>query len=875
MIYGNFKDIAENVISVAINANGNNIQIEDGKENQIYFIGEDPIHIETKMEDSFEPIIKRTCEINLLTSKYLGDYLFTKDDRGVSLRITNETQNEILFDGYVQPLTFSQDYNAVYNTFTLNCIDHLSTLEHHYYKEGTKYETAVSNAKNVSFKQLLIDAMGTTLPIYYDNSIKPTEAPNSDIFANTYINELLFLGTDEDNVWSMEEVLMEILRYYSLHIRYYNGAYYIYHTDSVKKRTSITFSRLDKSAEPIIFSPSTRLIEKDNYALNDTNLEIADTYNQIKVKCNLKEIGTVISNPLDDDALYSPFVNKQKYISLLYCKGNDAKAKQAIYDLKTKGTSDNKNAYTKDFYMQRYKSNAWKLNTDSKYADGYMQYGIFYELKDKTCQGAIIAFGESPEISQSDNEPISKIDMKKSLIISINGNGKQTADTVQPNETSLQTYSPIAEYKSKTAGGAYSPTENGITNYLVFSGQFVLKAPYPVSGYYTMLQDDVASMQPQKLTGDSADMDIFKCWTALYPNDNPTPETTVMKVVFPQPYISSFNYAPSDDNHGGVNDSGIYKLKYKYSAFWDSTTDKFTKLPIFLCTLKIGNKWCVEWDANGNFTPNQFRWVTDANVPTKNGIKLNTMTLGCNPKIDDWIINQEHHIANTLEYVQNVDAEGTAIPIRKSDNLNGELEFKIISPFNAMWDSITRVHPTGFRHTTWGTEARSVLSYLEYIIITSFECKLYSDNGQINNTVSKDLVYVSNEYQSKYNIYETDFKINTALTATEANAKGVTTVPKLSNPNNADGSPIRNATNTITGDQGKPEELFIDAKWREYNEPRIILRTTVHHSEINDNPFQRYTVSGNYDFKKSFFPTSTEYDVKTNRNTITLKEIEQ
>lgn len=69
----------------------------------------------------------------------------------------------------------------------------------------------------------------------------------------------------------------------------------------------------------------------------------------------------------------------------------------------------------------------------------------------------------------------------------------------------------------------------------------------------------------------------------------------------------------------------------------------------------------------GNST---FEWVKLGEEPSTvdtdgNTGKITTFALGINPKIDDFIIGQEYSLQNTVKYDMNVDAEGTAIPIKK------------------------------------------------------------------------------------------------------------------------------------------------------------------------------------------------------------------
>ena len=76
-------------------------------------------------------------------------------------------------------------------------------------------------------------------------------------------------------------------------------------------------------------------------------------------------------------------------------------------------------------------------------------------------------------------------------------------------------------------------------------------------------------------------------------------------------------------------------------------------------------------------------------------------------------------------------------------------------------------------------------------------------------------------------------------------------------------------TNTITNDTAKAEQLYCDAYFREYSQPKLILETDIHNGNKVSN-WNRYTV--NY-FNKTFFPIGINYNLMNNSVHLTLKEI--
>ena len=185
-------------------------------------------------------------------------------------------------------------------------------------------------------------------------------------------------------------------------------------------------------------------------------------------------------------------------------------------------------------------------------------------------------------------------------------------------------------------------------------------------------------------------------------------------------------------------------------------------------------------DIYGNST---FEWVNVGQEPYEEYVdvdgttkthQLKTFSLGFNPKIDDYIIGDEFDLQNTIDYTMNVDAEGTAIPIKKSDAISGAVIFRILGPINCLWNVITRRHPTWFRHTKWYDSSRFILAHTENIIIKDFECKIYSNNGMNESFEDNDLIYISDETDRFVNKKDDiEFKFITQLSATECVEKGL------------------------------------------------------------------------------------------------------
>lgn len=107
--------------------------------------------------------------------------------------------------------------------------------------------------------------------------------------------------------------------------------------------------------------------------------------------------------------------------------------------------------------------------------------------------------------------------------------------------------------------------------------------------------------------------------------------------------------------------------------------------------------------------------------------------------------------------------------------------------------------------------------------LKSFEVKIYSDNGLINNTGDNDIVYMSDTREKFVNRKDDiEFEINSALTLAECQQLGVTDTVKLSTPLDlSTGYGLLSIYDHTKQQQAKPEQLYVDSYYTEYHKPRI------------------------------------------------------
>lgn len=913
ILRGEFRDLSDELLTVLIKSGGSGEVKEIGKDG-LYFSSE-PVQIEESIEDITEHVIRKSATINLVVSDYLGDLLFTGAARDIVVNIWKGS--ECVFAGYVEPATFSQPFNSNVDEFTLNCTDFLSTLQYTSYKNivPLNYRQAVQEAGSTSFMEVLgriFDTRGLNINnnqkprLLYDQSKGTAKGKESTVFEELSISELFIIGKDEDSTWTNEDLLKEVMQYLNLHIRQEGLDFYIYDWDTLVQGNTINWLDL-QTGDVVSKQPQSIIINPSHYAGSDTSLSTSEVVNQFQLSCSLEGQDTIIESPLSEDSLKSHYRGQQLILTEISSEGSGKSANDA-FNAAVKGQPTTYDALTEtDWYMRSMYNPSWKLRKSDDMLEvdengtGINQHKVAQYLRDHPLTPALLRLGSvDRKAKATDNSPTSKIDTDNYLVISVGGNENDTAEGHKPSDNDLRDCSPLIEYVGNKSGGVFSPPDSETTNYLVFSGSLLMQPilyessvgrASRVSNYDFILKHGARKTQGKE-------------YKAVVPFYDPPKKDNVFDI-----RRLDSNLVKSDGNEEGryytrkhysarlntdrptYNSTGSYfqpwtkdkaaqGLKFEYSSVGDST-DKFSKLPILECELKIGSKYCVETvlDVYGD---SRFEWLTldeiierpdltykDVDGTTK---YKTTFSLGINPKIGDFIIGAEHAIQNTIDYTMNLDGkEGTAIPIKQSDRLSGRVSFKILAPIQLVWDNIVRRHPSFWRSTKWTSSSRYILAHTENIIIKNFACNIVSDNGKLETFEDNDLIY-SSAAQTKYiNKHDgTEFKFITQLSSSEAVEKGIKNEVYLNSVFNTTTSlPVRSIYNKVLDETGKAEEHYVSQYYKFMSRPRLKVEVTMNDTGIIDftSTYQSKTLG------KKFLVQSVSRDIRNKTARITLIEV--
>lgn len=912
ILRGEFRDLSDELLTVLIKSGGSGTVKEIGKDG-LYFSSE-PVLIEESIEDITEHVIRKSATINLVVSDYLGDLLFTGAARDIVVNIWKGS--ECVFAGYVEPATFSQPFNSNVDEFTLNCTDFLSTLQYTSYKNivPLNYRQAVQEAGSTSFMEVLgriFDTRGLNLNnnqkprLLYDQSKGTAKGKESTVFEELSISELFIIGKDEDSTWTNEDLLKEVLQYLNLHIRQEGLDFYIYDWDTLVQGNTINWLDI-QTGEVVSKQPQSIIINPSHYAGSDTSLSTSEVVNQFQLSCSLEGQDTIIESPLSEDSLKSHYKGQQLILTEISSLGSGKSANEA-FNAAVKGQPTTYDALTEtDWYMRSMYNPSWKLRKSEDMLEvdengtGINQHKVAQYLRDHPLTPALLRLGSvERKAKATDNSPTSKIDSDDYLVISVGGNENDTAEGHSPTDNDLKNCSPLIEYVGNKSGGVFSPPDPDTTNYLVFSGSLLMQPilyessvgrASRVSNYDFILKHGARKTQGKE-------------YKAVVPFYDPPRKDNVLDL-----RNLDSNLVKSDGNEEGryytrkhysarlntdrptYNSTGSYfqpwtkdkaakGLKFEYSSVGDST-DKFSKLPILECELKIGSKYCVETvlDVYGD---SRFEWLTLDEIKARPDLTYKdvdgttkyktTFSLGINPKIGDYIIGLEHNLQNTIDYTMNLDGkEGTAIPIKQSDKLSGRVSFKILAPIQLVWDKIVRRHPTWFRSTKWSSGSRYILAHTENIIIKNFACNIVSDNGKQESMGDNDLIY-SSAAQTRYiNKHDgTEFKFITQLSSSESVEKGIKNEVYLNSVFNTTTSlPVRSIYNKVLDETGKAEEHYVSQYYNFMSRPRLKVEVTMNDTGIDfTSTYQSKTLG------KKFLVQSVSRDIRNKTARITLLEI--
>lgn len=852
---GTFYNDQNDAITVVILTKGDNTkQVEIGNEKDGIFFTDDPVEITSQVNDTFDHLLCYQASVRLLCKNFVPDFFCSSCRDAVVNILRNE---ECIFAGYIEPQAFSQGYNEDYDEVELTCIDCLSALSYSNYRNvgaaAVLYDALKGKAAQRTFYDIIAEILndvgeaanyvgGGAFEIWYDGSKALSNETGEEvynIFRDISINELLFFGDEEDDMWTQEDVLNEILKYLNLHIVQEGTDFYIFSWESIRNRSYVDFYTIDNGIVRNIQIP-TLLVGKDiEVADCDTKISIGETYNELLLTDNVTEVDDMIESPLDDESLVAAG-NFQKYMTEYIAEGEGKTAYNSMKAMTTGGKTDWQDASQVDWFCWPKAVTNWKfygiengerVDMYEKYpANGIRQQDILDKGLTAGIGACVCAFGKIERKNGGNTSSlVTSVSMDNYLIISTMGRSGY------PSEEDILASCPVAEYTGNKSGGTFSPTDSDTINYIVISGKMVLNPVMNVTDVFGR-------------------MSLEASWNSSYWHETVPSRNNKDGRYYTRKYWYSEQWNEEPVGYGEANNAdsahsfypytgtGPQEHEYKYSAV-GTATDTIKRVGLISCMLIIGDKCVVECNkgdknavggtSQGEGDTDDFVWKRykeRSECATDDEYYAQSFTIGIDPKLKDKIIGTEFEIRKNAPYTKGITAEGTAIPIRMSDHVSGSVQFKILGPVNAEWNEVTRRHPSFWRHTKWSQDSHLLLQEINSIMLKEFKVEVISDNGKIGAVSDeKDIVYKSDTGESFVNRKDDlEFRITTALTSKECKALGVNNAVKLSSPQNEkDKNALISIYDRNQNLADKPEKLYVDAYWKEWHEPRVVMTQNV------------------------------------------------
>lgn len=843
LITGTFTDNDGRIVSLAICSGGDRSQvlrIGDGEED-LWLDGDCPVRITGETDAATDVLRRQSCTIRLLTPNIIPEVIAPS---ALDVAVTVERGGDVLFAGYVEPHTYEQPYAGHRDVMELNCIDALTAMHYIPYVRTADGDVGDRPASAWSAEDLLTAfwqqataplalLTGGVPRLWYDGSRWLANAAGTDqdygLFGKLMLHGRLFCpSAGKGSGWSQRDVLEELLQLFSLHAWQDGLSLRIMADESLTADATIGWKDLmAANASPWmadVYDETpvvTRRLTADLSRGTDGRLSVSQAWNKMSVDCRREQVATLVPNPLESSRLTSDYAARQLMLTEYAADGDGETALRAFYE--TIGTDyvptvgDHRAVTVTDVFAWARRAEGWTFfDSDGQPAHhlfggdlaGRQQQRIPRMLAAGTLRAALLSIGTvERERGHSRRESIrTQVRLTDTLLIHVGGNWSY--DNPHPTADELRAMRPAAAYADPegASAGSLTPPDAATTFYVVFSGKALLTPAHGQTAPYDALRDHLTQ------DGVPGDIDLDTYWHRVVPS----PTNGDGQYLTRRYYQAD---APTDEPADSHDQDGWHPATTR-TGHELKVDDSFTTSGRLLrVMLRVGDKCAVETDAQGR--PESISWQQYKTLGQLGGdadaYYAQSFVLRFDALQGHYAVGEEMAIHNNVTADMDIDAEGTAIAIKAGDALAGQVELTIVG-----------VEPCTLGQ--WPLRTYSIPAYTDMMALRKFEVKIVSDNAHAANQATTDLTYTT--AATPEHTHERDgvtFRLHSALTADEALAMRLTSVPCLSIPTERyTGQPLTTVYDRLTGQTAHPEQLFLDQLYRRLHLPRITCQETLH-----------------------------------------------
>lgn len=927
-------------------------------ENGLYFPDSEAVTLEWEVNDLFDHILIQSASIKLQTRSYMPE-LFAADCLDVVVNVRRQTAPgaswELLFAGYVLPLAYSQPFNSVEDDLELSCVDALGALQYRKYggigQSGVDYAAKKAAAKVKPLLsivresiaavtgKLLINPVAADGAGYTDGSVNVSSCVTHDLSvkiaenstsasAGVGVSEALFYEDDEEDVWTLEDVVAECVRFCNLHIRQEGARFKLFNWTTAA----------ESGTAPVVTASISRGDTEGTAYGADTKIEIGEIYNKFELTDEVTKVDTLIKDPLDKETLGSDYAGRQLYCRTFSGTYSNKTLWRRLYGSANammcamKGlTPPYKDAKwkRKDWYVRLRTADRWNFSCygDDQTAGKYQDL-LLSKSRDRISAFLVSLHSDEYEYTQDDTSGqfTGKGEDADYLCISTGAwmipykiNGGVKAYAVQAESLTatgnyfytaggLLTYlkgealangldnHPLATYTGDDV--QLSPITSDVTRYLVFSGSFLLNPdlhgpqcknavefingvkagavehygmqppePYDPFGYLSLdypLTEDPDCSIHQDGEERTHFMSVY--YKALMPGVTPEPDTYPAGDAAGSRLWWGLPMPDTDVTRSG----GKNPVKYV-----DETADfdRVNYVPLVACRLRVGDKVLVETSWG------KYEWRTYKERSQCTSVEeflSQIFSIGINPKQNETMLGAFIEVADTCDSALGIEGHGLAIPIKQSDNLHGRLIFDIMGIYNlrttfnanpkpGVWWKYSDANPVPDLPA-----AEMLLNYVSAIWIKDFEVKVVSDNGGIDTEEDKDIIYTSDTAENFINKKDDlSFRICSALSKEKRKELGVDDSLTLSVAVDMRGAHagegVQNLYSVGQDATAPAEQLYVDYYYNLLSRPRLTLEQGFKEELAGWNKVYRHPALGT-DY--TFFPIGIKRDLSEGSATV-------
>ena len=275
---------------------------------EIRLSGESPVVVNYSESDKlYDPLRTSTCTVRVISSSYLMN-LYTGKAQGTQVILKNEGTGEVEWCGYLQPNLYNQGFSSPYEEIEFEASDCLSTLQYlkHEYIYNGNGEPMI-----VSFKDIIDKIMYDCKLInsyYYTEKLYSNSEENKVFnFNDFYISENNFYS-EEDEPWTMKEVLEETCKYFGYVCFQWGDSVYFMDYDKYQNTTEMRGYKAVKNGynwnlEEVLINDSPKEITEESYRGTGADMSLDDIFNKVSVECNYYNVEDVIPDLFEDNYL--------------------------------------------------------------------------------------------------------------------------------------------------------------------------------------------------------------------------------------------------------------------------------------------------------------------------------------------------------------------------------------------------------------------------------------------------------------------------------------------------------------------------------------------------------------------------------------------